>query len=88
VDREQRELYRLTIRLSDTLHTTDISQILLVGFPYFGLAEILVSSIADPDPVSGILGLFDPWTRIQDPGSGIGFFRIPDLGSRITNPYF
>ncbi len=32
VDREQRELYRLTIRLSDTLHTTDISQILLVGF--------------------------------------------------------
>ncbi len=25
--------------------------------------------------------LFDPW--IRDPGSGIGFFRIPDLGSRI-----
>ncbi len=23
-----------------------------------------------------------------DPGSGIGFFRIPDLGSRIPNPYF
>jgi hypothetical protein len=22
------------------------------------------------------------------PGSGIGFFRIPDLGSRIPNPYF
>jgi hypothetical protein len=22
-----------------------------------------------------------------DPGSGIGFFRIPDLGSRIPNPY-
>jgi hypothetical protein len=65
VDREQRELYRLTIRLSDTLHTTDISQILLVGFPYFSLASILVSSV--PDLVSGILCLFDPWTRIQDP---------------------
>jgi hypothetical protein len=23
-----------------------------------------------------------------DPGSGIGFFRIQDLGSRIPNPYF
>ncbi len=23
-----------------------------------------------------------------DPGSEIGFFRIPDLGSRIPNPYF
>ncbi len=23
-----------------------------------------------------------------DPGSGIGFFRIPDLGSRIPRPYF
>ena len=23
-----------------------------------------------------------------DPGSGIGFFRIPDLGSRIPYPYF
>jgi hypothetical protein len=23
-----------------------------------------------------------------DPGSGIGFSRIPDLGSRIPNPYF
>jgi hypothetical protein len=22
------------------------------------------------------------------PGSGIGFFRIPDLGSWITNPYY
>jgi hypothetical protein len=22
------------------------------------------------------------------PGSGIGFFRIPNLGSRIPNPYF
>ena len=31
VDREERELYRLTIRLSDTLHTTDITQILLVS---------------------------------------------------------
>jgi hypothetical protein len=29
--------------------------------------------------------LFDHW--IRDPGSGIGFFRIPDLGSRIPRPY-
>ncbi len=35
--------------------------------------------------------LFDPW--IRDPGSGIGFFRIPDLGHdgrftgcRLTSP--
>jgi hypothetical protein len=26
--------------------------------------------------------------RILDPGSGIDFFRIPDLGSKIPNPYF
>jgi hypothetical protein len=39
--------------------------------------------------------IFDIWTRIRDPGSGIGLFRIPDLGSQIpdlgsqiTNPYF
>ncbi len=25
---------------------------------------------------------------VPDPGSRIGFFRIPDLGSRIPNPYF
>ncbi len=37
------------------------------------------SSVADPDPGSG---------AFSTPGSGIGFFRIPDLGSRIPNPYF
>jgi hypothetical protein len=35
------------------------------------LVFMVVISVADPDP-----------------GSGIGFFRIPDLGSRIPNPYF
>jgi hypothetical protein len=40
---------------------------------------ILVVSVADPDPGSG---------AFLTPGSGIGFFRIPDLGSRIPNPYF
>ncbi len=35
-------------------------------------------SVADPDPGSGA----------SSPGSGIGFFRIPYLGSRIPNPYF
>ena len=44
------------------------------------------SSVADPDPGSGIRdwGLFDPW--IRDPRSGIGLFRIPDPGSRIPDP--
>jgi hypothetical protein len=35
------------------------------------------SSVADP--VSG---------AFLTPGSGTGFFQIPDPGSRITNPYF
>jgi hypothetical protein len=39
----------------------------------------LQSSVADPDPGSG---------AFLTPGSGIGFFRISDLGSRIPNPYF
>jgi hypothetical protein len=34
-------------------------------------------SVADPDPGSG---------AFLTPGSGIGFFRIPDLGSRIPDP--
>ncbi len=36
-------------------------------------------SVADQEPGSG---------AFLTPGSGIGFFRIPDLGSRIPNPYF
>jgi hypothetical protein len=36
-------------------------------------------SVVVPDP--------DPLVRGMDPGSGIGFFRVPDLGSRIPNPY-
>jgi hypothetical protein len=35
---------------------------------------------------SGIRCIFDPW--IRDLGSGIDFFRIPDLGSQIPSPYF
>ncbi len=31
----------------------------------------------------GIRCLFDPWI-----GSGIGFFRFPDLGSWIPTPFF
>ncbi len=45
------------------------------GFPFPG--------VADPDPGSGAFLTLDPY-----PGSGIGFFRIPDLGSRIPTPYF
>jgi hypothetical protein len=36
-------------------------------------------SVADPDPGSGAL---------LTPGSGIGFFRIPDLGSRLSDNFF
>ncbi len=36
-------------------------------------------SVADPDPGSG---------AFLTPGSRIGFFPDPDLGSRIPNPYF
>jgi hypothetical protein len=38
-------------------------------------------SVADSDPGSGAL-------LSLDPGSGICFFRIPDLGSQIPSPYF
>ncbi len=37
----------------------------------------LAFSVADPDPESG---------AFLNPGSGIGFFRIPDLGSWISDP--
>jgi hypothetical protein len=36
-------------------------------------------SVADPDPGSDAF-------LTPGPGSGIGFFRIPDLGSRIPTP--
>jgi len=36
-------------------------------------------SVADPDPGSGAL---------LTPGSGMGLFRIPDLGSRIPTRIF
>jgi hypothetical protein len=39
-----------------------------------------ICSVASLDPGSGAF-------LTLDPGSGIGFFRIPDLGSRIPNPY-
>jgi hypothetical protein len=46
----------------------------------FGYIRSVPVSVADPDPGSGIRCLFDPW--IRDPGSGMGFFRIPDPGSQ------
>ena len=39
---------------------------------------VAASSVEDPDPGSGAFSTLDP-----DPESGIGFFRIPYLGSRI-----
>jgi hypothetical protein len=50
----------------------------------FFASSCMQFSVADPG--FGIQCLFDPW--IRDPGTGIGFFRIPDLWSRIPNPYF
>ncbi len=43
------------------------------------ILPVLRIRIRDPVP-------FWPWTRILDPGSGIGFF--PDPGARIPTPYF
>ncbi len=62
--------------------------------------NFIISSVADPDPGSGIRCLFYPWirdpewvfpdpgSRISDPGSRIPDLgsRIPDLGSRIWDP--
>jgi hypothetical protein len=45
---------------------------------------ILESSVADPDPGSGIGYLFDPW--IRDPGWEKVSIRIRDPGSRMNNP--
>jgi hypothetical protein len=43
--------------------------------PTDGAQRQAVSSVADPDPGSGAF-------LTLDPGSGEGFFRIPDLGSQ------
>jgi hypothetical protein len=47
---------------------------------------MIKSSVADPDPGSGIRDwvLFDPW--IRDPGSGMGESQHPDPGSGMNNP--
>ena len=45
---------------------------------------LVATSVADPDPGSGIGAFLTPW--IRDPESGIGLFRIPDPGSRISDP--
>ena len=53
----------------------------LWSVPTLKACSTLYSSVADPDPGSGAF-------LTPRPGSGIGFFRVPDLGSRIRNPYF
>jgi hypothetical protein len=50
-----------------------LTQIAYVYLPFIAVLRI---RIRDPVPF---------WPL--DPGPGIGFFRIPDLGSRIPNPY-
>ncbi len=46
--------------------------------------QIEISSVADPDPGSGIGYLFDPW--IRDLGSGIRDGRKSASGSGIRDP--
>ncbi len=43
-----------------------------------------MTSVADPDPGSG--AFLTSGSGMRDPGSGIGFFRIPYPGSRIPDP--
>ncbi len=52
-----------------------------MAFMKMKAVPIFFFSVADPDPGSGAF-------LTPGPGSGIGFFRIPDLGSRIPNSYF
>ncbi len=54
--------------------------------PALHTSFLLKYSVADLDPGSGIRCLFDPW--IRDPGSGIGFFRIPDPKSIYLGAYW
>ncbi len=62
------------------------SQLLVLTFWQF--LYRLVTFVSNQCCGSGIRCLFDPWIRDPvpfwplDPGSGIGFFRIPDLGSQ------
>jgi hypothetical protein len=47
------------------------------------------SEIRDPVKTYSGSRIPDPGVKkhpIPDPGSGIGFYRIPDLGSRISDP--
>jgi hypothetical protein len=44
--------------------------------------QVVITSVADPDPGSGIGCFLTPGSGILDPGSGKGFFRIPDPGSQ------
>jgi hypothetical protein len=45
---------------------------------------VLLTSVADPDPGSGIGCFFDPW--IRDPGWEKVSIRIRDTGSGMNNP--
>ncbi len=51
----------------------------LVGLFQYLIISVLRIRIRDPVPF---------WPLDPDKGSEIGLFRIPDLGSRIPNPYF
>ena len=51
--------------------------------PAVRTVELVYTSVADPDPGSGIGYLFDPW--IRDPGWEEVSIRIRDLGSGMNN---
>ncbi len=77
---------------SPTNHPRNDPSFVLFESPFTSVSTV---SSSHPSPVSLVSA---PMLRIRirdplpfwrlDPGSGIGFFRIPDLGSRIPNPYF
>ncbi len=72
-NRQRQAVFRISVPMDDGSGSWSVS-----------CSFLLSSRVADPDPGSGIRCLFDPW--IRDLGSGIGFFRIPDPGSRIPDP--
>jgi hypothetical protein len=51
-----------------------------IGRPH---VSMVMSSVADPDPGSGFRDPVPFYPKDPISGSGMIFFRIPDLGSRI-----
>jgi hypothetical protein len=84
-------MYRNTVPYLSTtyvLRTRASEELIICIVPTTYLLNLL-NSTSDPVNISykqccgsgsGIRCIFYPWTRIRYLGSGIGLFRIPDLG--------